>query len=293
MEFEKDQKKPMNPEELQSEERQYEQEKLGVSEGIRRERDSTREQQKNPEGYEQHPAEARTYEVFGLKNSFDNLSVSADELGRMTLTVSSQRSYHGTSPDNTKKKLRGSRRRTKYEHWGDFYTDPAARGMGAFAFRTRKNLPEHRILREFKGNAAKYVNPARLEALPFLTLDEDREYLAELRSKDGRTAGEVGERLAVEQAIVRKTELENRFIRKLRIARRRTYMKHSPLYDEPERIVKSITDGAEDNGTDENGASETGAQGTGAQGSGAQGNETPATGEPAGGRQDNGTRTES
>ena len=259
LEYERDPKKIEVPEEIREQERQ----KMNASEGIRSERNSKREKHKKPEGYEQHPAEDRTYEVFGLKNSFDNVSVSADERGRMTLAVSSQKKFHGPTQDNTKKKLRGSRRRTKYEHWGEFYTDPAARGMGAFAFRTRKNLTAHRILHEFKGNAKKYVDPSRLEALPFLTLEEDRKHLAELRSRDGHTPEDISERMAVERTIVRKTELENRFIRKLRIARGQTYVKATPEYDEPEQITKAVTDGADDGREDENGA---------------QGSETPENG---------------
>jgi hypothetical protein len=249
MEYVNNNKTPAESEEI----REREERKLEASEGVRRERDSKRDRRKKPEGYEQHPAEEKTYEVFGLKNSFDNLSVSSDDRGRMTLAVSSQKSFHGATLDATKKKLRGSRRRTKYEHWGEFYTDPAARGMGAFAFRTRKNLPEHRILREFKGTANKYVDPARLEALPFLTLEEDRERLAELRSREGSSSADISERLALEQTIVRKTELENRFIRKLRIARRQTYAKPVTEYTEPEQVVRAVTDGADGADGDETG----------------------------------------
>lgn len=247
MEYVNNNKTPAESEEI----REREERKLEASEGVRRERDSKRDRRKKPEGYEQHPAEEKTYEVFGLKNSFDNLSVSSDDRGRMTLAVSSQKSFHGATLDATKKKLRGSRRRTKYEHWGEFYTDPAARGMGAFAFRTRKNLPEHRILREFKGTANKYVDPARLEALPFLTLEEDREHLAELRNRGGSTAGETNERAELEQTISRKTELENRFIRKLRIARRQTYMKPVTEYDEQEQAARAVTDGTDGTSEDD------------------------------------------
>ena len=252
MEHVNDNKTPAEPEELREQERR----KLEASEGVRRERNSKREQHKKPEGYEQHPNDEKTYEVFGLKNSFDNLSVSSDDRGRMTLAVSSQKNFHGPTLNDTKKKLRGSRRRTKYEHWGEFYTATSAGTAGAFAFRTRKNLPEHRILREFKGNANKYVDPERLEALPFLTLEEDREHLSELRNRGGRTAGDISERAALEQTIVRKTELENRFIRKLRIARRQTYMKPVTEYDEPEQAARAVTDGTDEDGNGEDDISE-------------------------------------
>lgn len=268
MEYAHNSKVPVEPEEI----REHEQRKLEASESIRRERNSKREKHKKPEGYDQHPADERTYEVFGLKNSFDNLSVSSDDRGRMTLAVSSQRSFHGPTHNATRKKLRGSRRRTKYEHWGEFYTAASNFNAGAFAFRTRKNLPEHRILREFKGNAYKYVGRERLEALPFLTLDEDREYLSELRSRDGRTSEAISERMAVERTIVRKTELENRFIRKLRIARRQTYVKPVTEYTEPERITKAVTDGADANDAAVNGSAAGGPRGTGVQGGGSRRN---------------------
>ena len=217
--------------------------KLEVSEGVIRERESEPEKKKPPRGYEQHPADDKAYEVFGLKNSFDDISVSADEKGRLTLAVSSEKGCHAPTLDATKKKLRGSRRRTVYEHFGEFFTDPAARGRGAFAFRTRKNLSETRILRDFKEVSKKHTAPSQLEAAPFLTLDEDKRQLSELRSKGSEN---LDERLAAERTIQRKTELENRFIRKLRIARRRTIARPAPAEPEPIKQNEQVTDNDDD-----------------------------------------------
>ena len=223
--------------------------KLEVSEGQIRERDSRLEEHNKPVGYEQHPADEKSYEVFGLKNSFDDLSVSSDEKGRLTLAVSSQKAFHSPVPDNTKRKLRGSRRRTVYEHFGEFFTEPASRGRGAFAFRTRKNLSEVRILREFRNTAIKHIEPEQSEALPLLTVEKDKKLLSEMRSRDGRTSADVDERLAVGQRIIKKTEYENRFIRKLRIARRQTLFIAEPVTDDLLKASRSLIDNA-DNGDD-------------------------------------------
>ncbi|MBR6101111.1 MAG: hypothetical protein IKP95_01650 [Ruminococcus sp.] len=227
--------------------------KLEASEAVTHERESSREEHKKPEGYEPHPSDGKLSEVFGLKNSFDDLSVSTDEKGRLTLAVSSQKDFHAPTLNSYKQKLRGSRRRTVYEHFGEFYTEPASKGEGAFAFRTGKDLSEQRILSDFKTVSRKHIAPSRLEAAPFLTLEDDRRRLEELRSKDGRTASDINERLALAQTIERKTELENRFIRRLRIARRRTLFKPALEDHEPEKLIGVLTDSADDeNGEDEN-----------------------------------------
>ena len=225
--------------------------KLEASEAVTHERESSREEHKKPEGYEPHPSDGKLSEVFGLKNSFDDLSVSTDEKGRLTLAVSSQKAYHAPTLNSYKKTLRGSRRRTVYEHFGEFYTEPASRGEGAFAFRTRKNLPEQRILSDFKTVSGKHIAPSQLEAAPFLTLEEDRRHLEELRSRDGRSSADIDERLSLARTITRKTELENRFIRKLRIARRQTIAKPAPAEPELRKLAEVLTDSADEEDEDD------------------------------------------
>ena len=200
-----------------------EQKKLEASEATTHERQSELTDKRKMQGYEQHPRDDKSYEVFGLGNSFDDISVGADRKGSMTVAVSSHKSYKAETINSEKKRLRGTRRRIKYEHFGQFYTNAYSERNGAFAFKTSKNLPESRILREFTGNAKKYVSPEERSAAPFIDLDEDLARLSEMRSESGSSNEGLSERQALERTIERKTQLRNRFIRKLRIARRHTY----------------------------------------------------------------------
>lgn len=223
-------------------------EKLLSSEAMEHERVSEKEKNKKMEGYEPNPKDHNLSEMFGLKNSFDNLSVGTDELGRLTISVSSQKGYHSDTLTSDKKKLKGSRRRTFYDHFGEFYTNPFSRGNGAFAFRTRRNLPESRILRELRGIAARRITAQQREAMPILSLEEDKKRLEKLRAEDGKDPLVISEKQAAEKVIVRKTEMENRFIRRLRIARAKTYKKREP--DKPrfiERLLAAETDVSDEN----------------------------------------------
>ena len=58
----------------------------------------------------------------------------------------------------------------------------------------------------------------------------------------------ISEKQAAEKVIVRKTEMENRFIRRLRIARAKTYKKREP--DKPRFLEQMFT--AETDVSDEN-----------------------------------------
>ncbi|MBQ9384133.1 MAG: hypothetical protein IJT87_07835 [Ruminiclostridium sp.] len=200
-----------------------EQKKLEASEATTHERQSGLSDKRKMQGYEQHPRDDRSYEVFGLGNSFDDISVGADRKGSMTVAVSSRKSYKAETLSSEKKRLRGTRRRIKYEHFGQFYTNAYSDRDGAFAYKTSKNLPESRILREFIGNAKKYVSEEERSAAPFIDLDEDIAKLSEMRSESGSSNEGLSERQALERTIERKTQLRSRFVRKLRIARRHTY----------------------------------------------------------------------
>ncbi len=203
-------------------------EKLLSSEAMEHERVSEKEQKKKMEGYEPNPKDHNLSEMFGLKNSFDNLSVGTDELGRLTISVSSQKGFHSDTLTSDKKKLKGSRRRTFYDHFGEFYTNPFSKGSGAFAFRTNRNLPESRILRELRGIAFKRITEDQREAMPILSLEDDKKRLSRLRAEDSKDPQAISEKQAAEKVVVRKTEMENRFIRRLRIARMQTYKKSKP-----------------------------------------------------------------
>lgn len=222
--------------------------KLLASEGMEHERVSEKKHNKKMEGYEPHPGDMNLSEMFGLKNSFDNLSVGTDSLGRLTISVSSQKGYHSETLTSDKKKLKGSRRRTFYDHFGEFYTNPYSKGSGAFAFRTRRNLPESRILRELRSIASRRITEDQKEAMPILSLDDDKKRLTQLRAKDEKDPEVKQEKEAAEKVVVKKTEMENRFIRRLRIARMQTYK--PPKRDMPnfiERLFSEETDLPDEN----------------------------------------------
>lgn len=208
--------------------------KILSSEGMEHERVSDPSRKKKLEGYEPHPTDKDLSEVFGLKNSFDNISVGADPLGRMTITVTSQKGYHSDTLTSDRKKMKTSRKRIFYEHFGEFYTNSFSRGSGAFSFRTRRNLPESRILREMRKIAFRRITEEQREAMPILSLEDDKKRLTELRSMDDRDPEIRAEKQSAEKVIVRKTEMENRFTRRIRLARRQTYK--PPVLDDNNRF---------------------------------------------------------
>ena len=84
-------------------------------------------------------------------------------------------------------------------------------------------------LHELKGrrqigyNVPVFLSPEERSAATFIDLDEDVARLSEMRSESGSSNEGLSERQALERTIERKTQLRNRFIRRLRIARRHTY----------------------------------------------------------------------
>ncbi len=226
--------------------------KLLSSEGMEHERVNDQGRQLRMEGYDPHPKEEQPKETFGLKNSFDNLSVGSDREGRITIAVTSQKGFHSPSLTSDHKRIKGSRRRTFFAHFGEFYTNAYSQGEGAFAFRTRKNLPESRILRELRFIAAQRISPRQREAMPILSLEEDRKRLTELRTHTEPDPLLQQEKQAAENVVTKKTESENRFIRRMRLARQQTYFngKDVPLF-RTLRTNHSLMDDGEDTDQDE------------------------------------------
>ena len=199
--------------------------KTAVSEGVYHERQRDISEGKSMENYAPHPKEEGLTEVFGIKNSFDNISVGMDSKGSIAISVSSQKELNSPTLTSDRKVLKGTRRRTLYDHFGEIYTNPSAPRNSAFAYRSRRVISENRITSEFRRAAKKRLSREQREMVPFLTLDEDREELNSLRSKHDQspeTRREIGK---IEQSILRKTELENRFVRKLRMARLKNVVK--------------------------------------------------------------------
>ena len=200
-------------------------EKTAVSEGVFHERQRDISEEKAMENYAPHPKEEGLTEVFGIKNSFDNISVGMDSKGSIAISVSSQKELHSPTLTSDRKVLKGTRRRTLYDHFGEIYTNPSVPRNSAFAYRSRRVISENRITSEFRRAAKKRLSREQREMVPFLTLDEDKAELSSLRSKHDpspETRREIG---MIEQSILRKTELENRFVRRLRIARLKNVVK--------------------------------------------------------------------
>ena len=224
-----------------------------VSESLAHEHDSDISEHRQMTGYKQHPNDSKLSELFNIHNSFDNISVGTDKKGTMTIAVSSEKELASPTLGSDRKLLKGSRRRKLYEHFGELYTNSASPGNSAFAYKARRVLSENRLMSEFKRAADSHLDHRQREMAPFLTLDEDRKELQKVRGRqknDSETQSETG---MLERSILRKTELENRFLRKLRIARRRAVPKPETEKNRSflERLSDMLDDGAQDS-TDDN-----------------------------------------
>ena len=210
-------------------------EKTAVSESVSHERQHKAEEKQEMQGYEPHPKEERLSELFGIRNSFDNISVGMDSKGSIAVSVSSQKELHSPTLTSDRKVLKGTRRRTLYDHFGEIYTNPYNQKNSAFAYRSRRVISENRMTAEFKRAAQRRLSREQREAVPFLTLDEDRKTLQALRGKHDNSPEARSEIGKLEQSVQRKTELENRFVRKLRMAR----LQNVPAPEEMRRVMRS------------------------------------------------------
>lgn len=226
-------------------------EKNRSSESISHERTSEAAEHKPMQGYIPHPADKSITEVFGISNSFDNISVGADKNGRFTISVSSQKEYHLPTLQSDRKLLRGTRRRIRYGHFGELHTNLSSRGNSAFAFRSNKLLSENRIMNEFKIAAAHRLSRRQRNTAPFLTLDEDKKKLQRLRGEHDPSPEMKLLTGKLEQTVLREAEFENRFLRRLRVARIQLKMVSAPDgRDLISRIISRLND-AENEGDDD------------------------------------------
>jgi hypothetical protein len=197
--------------------------KLNLSEGTVHVRESEKKDKKKVEGYEPNPQDEKYYEVMGLKNSFDNLSVGTDKYGQMLISVNSLKEPGRPTLNSDRKKLKGPRRKKKIDAFGDFYTNLGSDRDGAFGFRADRNISEIRMVREFERIARKRVSREQREAAPFLRLEEDQAELSALRGKSGSGEEGLEEREALEKRVRKETEYRDRFMHRIRKARRKTY----------------------------------------------------------------------
>ncbi len=219
-----------------------------MSEGMTHERDRNIAEEHRMEGYEPHPADRKPSEVFGLHNSFDDISVGLDGDGLFTIAVSSQKELHSPTLDSDRKTLKGRRRRKMFERFGDFYLNSASPRNSAFAFHAKKDLSENRILSEFRTTAKKRLTQRQMEAAPFLTLDRDRRRLEEMRGLSDKTARENESTADLENSVIIKTALENRFLRKLRLARKIKVPEGADTSERTEEFVLIPEEDTEDTG---------------------------------------------
>lgn len=210
-------------------------EKTAASESVTHDRQHKAEEKQEMQCYEPHPKEERLSELFGIKNSFDNISVGMDSKGSIAVSVSSQKELHSPTLTSDRKVLKGTRRRTLYDHFGEIYTNPYDQKNSAFAYRSRRVISENRMTSEFKRAAQRRLSRKQREAAPFLTLDEDRKMLQALRGRHDNSLEARREIGMIEQSVRRKTELENRFVRRLRMAR----LQNVPKPGELRRVMQS------------------------------------------------------
>ena len=205
--------------------------KLNLSEGIEHVRESELRDKKKVEGYEPNPQDEKYYEVMGIKNSFDNVSVGSDKYGQMLISVNTMKEPGEVTLDSDKKVLKGQRRKKKFGAFGDLYTNLFADRHGAFAFRGDRNISDIRLMKEFEIMAKKRVTKEQRDAFPLLRLDEDKAELEEMRAAGASQNDNFMERRQLEKRINKETEYRDRFMARLRKARRKTYDKHEDSDD--------------------------------------------------------------
>ena len=223
--------------------------KLNLSEGVEHVRESEMKEKKRPEGYEPNPQDEKYYEVMGIKNSFDNVSVGSDKYGQMLISVNTLKEPGEVTLDSDKKKLKGPRRKKKIAAFGDFYTNLFADRHGAFAFRADRNISDIRMMKEFEILAKQRVSKEQRDAMPLLRLEEDKQELTQLRSINGSDNDNYAEREKLERRVLKETEYRDRFMARLRKARRKTYDIEK---DEAEQDTLTKEELAVQDGTDEN-----------------------------------------
>ena len=227
--------------------------KLALSEGIEHVRESEPEDKKKLEGYEPNPQDEKYYEVMGIKNSFDNVSVGADKYGQMLISVNTEKEPGAPTLDSDKKRMKGTRRKKKFGAFGDLYTNLFADRHGAFAFRADRNISDIRMMKEFEIMAKMRVTREQRDALPLLRLEEDKALLSELRSMSGSQNDDIAQRQSLERRVLKETEYRDRFMTRLRKARRKTYDKHGEEErdDTESARLTAKSDAAGDSGEDD------------------------------------------
>ncbi len=226
--------------------------KLKLSEGVEHVRESEMQEKKKVQGYEPNPQDEKYYEVMGIKNSFDNVSVGSDKYGQMLISVNSLKEPGEVTLDSDKKKLKGPRRKKKISAFGDFYTNLYADRHGAFAFRADRNISDIRMMKEFEMLAKKRVAKEQRDAMPLLRLEEDKAELTQLRSMSSSLNDNYEEREQLERRVLRETEYKDRFMTRLRKARRKTYDVEKDEYEQNilAKEELALEDGNEDNTED-------------------------------------------
>ncbi len=230
--------------------------KMQLSEGVEHVRENEMRDKKEVEGYEPNPHDEKYYEVMGIKNSFDNVSVGADKYGQMLISVNSMKEPGGATLDSDRKKLKGKRRKQKIGAFGDFYTNLFSDRHGAFGFKADRNISDIRMMKEFENMARKRVDHEQLDAMPMLRLEDDMRELSELRNMSGSQNENYEERRQLEKRVRRETEYRDRFMARIRKARRKTYDKEDREEDEKRNILKSVMAGDTGDADDETDAGE-------------------------------------
>ena len=228
--------------------------KLNLSEGIEHVRENKPEDKKKVEGYQPNPQDEKYYEVMGIKNSFDNVSVGSDRYGQMLISVNTLKEPGEVTLDSDKKLMKGPRRKKKIEAFGDFYTNLFSNTHGAFAFRADRNISDIRMMTEFERIAKKRVTKEQRDAMPLLRLEEDKALLSEMRGKGASGNDDFYERQQLERRVLKETEYRDRFMARLRKARRKTY--DNGEEEEQKDILKTLMtaeEGSDDDTNDNDG----------------------------------------
>jgi hypothetical protein len=141
----------------------------------------------------------------------------------MIFSLNETRRHNNETLDSNHRQLNGERRRTVVNPMGYTYTNGHDPVNSVFAFKTKKILPEKRVLNRLKKMVEETDQQTVKNILPFLTLARDKARLQKLET-ESRNAREQGEdpaglekeRLA--QVIAHKERMQSGFIGKMRLA---------------------------------------------------------------------------
>lgn len=191
------------------------------SEAVSHEEQRSPQKKEEMRGYEQNASEkdgeTYAYELVRVYDAYNNVSVGADKKGDIVIAGSAVKRADSPTLDGDRKRLQTSRARKKRCFEGELITSSRLPKTGAFAFRANKKVPEKRMLAQLKEHSRRHGISSVNDIMPFMSADRDMSELSRLRG-EGAPQSEI---MALERTITEKNTAMHRFLRMLKIARKK------------------------------------------------------------------------